>query len=319
MDLSQSLHPIELYRPPIALPRPNHLLLVITLACLLGFLCGIPALQPEEPKYKPLISWSLQTQSSYACNITTEPFQLELHGVKGASSISYVTSDAAVATVDENGLVTITGPGEATITVTVAANSRHTAASQTVSVSVDGRTGIEAAIDELLESWPAGSYFSINGEACPHYSRSTCKNCQLQYILRSLGYDWVLNEDYQDGWTCYAWARFFYRSVFGEKLDTEHATVISTGDPANPETFADAQPGDVLWLYQTGQEAKPRHMAIFIGVTEDGLFLYDNNIGGSANSTGCIRYGTAAWERVDANWSYCKVLHANNYDEIAKW
>ena len=174
-------------------------------------------------------------------------------------------------------------------------------------------------MDALLEDWPAGSYFSINGEACRHYSRDTCKNCQLQYILRSLDYDWTLNEDYKDGWTCYAWARFFYRSVFGEMLDTDHAAVIAEGDPADPATFAQAQPGDVLWLYRTGRESKPRHMAVFIGVTEEGLFLYDSNVGGGATYTGYIRYGVAPYERVDTNWSYCKVLHANNYEEIADW
>lgn len=268
---------------------------------------------------KPRIPWTFQLGEDYACNITTEPFQLELHGLHGGAEVTYASSDEEVARVDQTGQVTVTGPGEAVLTVTAAACSGHAETSRTVSLSVDGRTGVEAAVDALLEDWPAGSYFSINGEACHHYSRDTCKNCQLQYILRSLDYDWELNEDYKDGWTCYAWARFFYRSVFGEMLDTEHAAVIAEGDPADPATFAQAQPGDVLWLYRTGRESKPRHMAIFIGVTEEGLFLYDNNVGGGATWTGCIRYGVAPYERVDANWSYCKVLHAGNYEEIADW
>lgn len=310
---------LPLERSSVSLAPLRYSLLLLLLACLLGGLCGIPALKLEEPKYKPLLTWPLQTEAAYACNITTQPFPLEVHGIHGGTELTYTSSDPAVATVDESGLVTITGPGETLLTVTAGKNSGHVTTSRTIPLSVDGRTGVEAAIDQLLERWPAESYFSRNGEACSHYSRSTCQNCQLQYILQSLGYDWELNEDYRDGWTCYAWARFFYRSVFGEKLDTDHATVISEGDPADPETFADAQPGDVLWLYQTGREAKPRHMAIFIGVTEEGLFLYDSNIGGSASSTGCIRYGTAAWDRVDASWSFCQVLHANNYNEIAAW
>lgn len=319
MELPQSLPAVT--APAIPWQKLKYGVLLTLLACLLGTLCGLPTPEPalEEPKYKPLLSWPLQLEENYDCNITTQPFSLELHGVNGGGTVTYASSDVSVATVDENGLVTVTGPGEAAITVTASACSGHTETSRTVSLRVDGRTGVEAAIDRLLETWPAGSYFSINGQACRHYSRSTCKNCQLQYILRSLDYDWVLNEDYKDGWTCYAWARFFYRSVFGEKLDTDHAEVIAAGDPADPSTFAEAQPGDVLWLYRTGREAKPRHMAIFIGVTQEGLFLYDNNIGGSATSTGCIRYGTAAWERVDANWAYCKVLHANNYNETVQW
>lgn len=298
--------------------------LVLTALCLITALSlSWSAWMAEQALYptplQPQIPWSLQLRGEYACNITTQPFALEVHGIHGGAEVTYASSDASVAQVDQTGLVTVTGPGEAEITVTAAAAPGRSETSRKVSLSVDGRTGVEAAIDGLLETWPAGSYFSINGEACHHYSRDTCKNCQLQYILRSLDYDWALNEDYKDGWTCYAWARFFYRSVFGEKLDTDHASVISAGDPADAETFAQAQPGDVLWLYRTGRESKPRHMAIFIGITEEGLFLYDNNIGGSATRTGCIRYGTAAWERVDANWAYCKVLHADNYDEMARW
>lgn len=297
---------------------------LLLIALLLGLLqIGVDVTWPKpasrEAQLPQRTAWVFALEAGYQKNITSEPFQLAASGLPVGTSLTYTSSDEAVAVVDGTGTVTVTGPGEATIFVTAEENQTHLRTCQTTRLTVDGRTGIQVAIEALLERWPAGSYFSINGEACPHYSRDTCKNCQLQYILRSMDSDWVLNEDYRDGWTCYAWARFFYRTVFGEILDTEHTTVIATGDPADPATFADAQPGDVLWLYQTGREAKPRHMAIFIGLTDEGLFLYDNNIGGSAVSTGCIRYGVASYERVDANWAYCKVLHANNYDETASW
>ena len=55
--------------------------------------------------------------------------------------LSYVSSNPSVATVDNNGVVTIVGPGTAQVTVTAAATEFAQSVSGTVTVTVGGSGG----------------------------------------------------------------------------------------------------------------------------------------------------------------------------------
>lgn len=67
---------------------------------------------------------------------SAETFQIEPTKAEGSGTVSYATSDEAIATVSNTGLVTAVGNGTATITVSVAENDDYAADSKTLKVEV---------------------------------------------------------------------------------------------------------------------------------------------------------------------------------------
>ena len=82
-------------------------------------------------KADPALSVSAVADKSYG----EEPFKLETSN-KGEGQKTYTSSDEKVITVDENGLVTIIGAGEATLTVSLAESTNYNAVTKTVTVTV---------------------------------------------------------------------------------------------------------------------------------------------------------------------------------------
>lgn len=81
----------------------------------------------------------------------SETFEISASKATGAGAITYNSSNANIASVDENGVVTAIGRGTATITVSVAESKTHDAASKKVTVNVTG------PINWNGESWLDGS------------------------------------------------------------------------------------------------------------------------------------------------------------------
>ncbi len=82
-------------------------------------------------KADPALSVSAVADKSYG----EEPFKLETSN-KGEGQKTYTSSDEKVITVDENGLVTIIGAGEATLTVSLTESANYNAVTETVTVTV---------------------------------------------------------------------------------------------------------------------------------------------------------------------------------------
>ena len=68
----------------------------------------------------------------------SETFEISASKATGAGAITYTSDNSNIASVDENGVVTAVGRGTAKITVSVAENETHEAASKKVTVNVTG-------------------------------------------------------------------------------------------------------------------------------------------------------------------------------------
>lgn len=98
---------------------------------------GTSVQDPVVPAEKPLEKTTLKSaKKSYAVNDTHEPFSLSVTSSRGPEDITYRSSESAVLTVDAQGLVKITGPGEAEIIVRQRETDTYAAAELSVPVTV---------------------------------------------------------------------------------------------------------------------------------------------------------------------------------------
>ncbi len=70
-------------------------------------------------------------------------------------------------------------------------------------------------ISQLKSTFPVGSFFTVNGQSCTHDYNSTCSNCNMTNIMKSMGYSGAMGM--VDSWTCLSFARFAFYYIFGAK------------------------------------------------------------------------------------------------------
>ena len=92
-----------------------------------------------------------QSEVTLSADAPAETFQILATKAEGAGAISYESSNAGIASVDESGLVTAVGRGKAVITVRVAENDDFAAASKKLTVTVTGPINWDAI------AWVQGS------------------------------------------------------------------------------------------------------------------------------------------------------------------
>lgn len=88
--------------------------------------------EPAAPSKEPQ---TITCASSFNKNLGDAPFYLNA-STSGNGNLSYSSSNTSVATVSDGGLVTIKGPGTATITITAQETGEYSAATKTVTVKV---------------------------------------------------------------------------------------------------------------------------------------------------------------------------------------
>jgi len=180
--------------------------------------------------------------------------------------------------------------------------------------------GVEAKLKQVLSEYPAGSYFSVNGEACPEGSGNKCPNCNILNILKAKG---KTIPGQGSAWTCLGFATYVYYSVFNQGMNRHrNMTLVASGNIDTPSTFSKALPGDIVLFYgsNNSSDTSYTHTAVFIGSTAQGVILYDSNVGG----TNKVHYGEVLYKdiinsytsRTNGKRTYCKIYHANNYNEV---
>ena len=45
------------------------------------------------------------------------------------------------------------------------------------SVQAAETVGVREAMNQILNEYPSGSFFTVNGKACTHAARTSCSNC----------------------------------------------------------------------------------------------------------------------------------------------
>ena len=88
---------------------------------------------PSKPTTPTAKASQTITAKSFTKTYGNKPFSL---GAKAKTKLSYKSSDTKVATVSNNGQVTLKGPGKATITITAAATSQYNAATKKITITV---------------------------------------------------------------------------------------------------------------------------------------------------------------------------------------
>lgn len=94
--------------------------------------------EPENPPVaKPLEKTVLKAEkTSYAVNDTSGPFQIEVTSSRGQDAMTYRSSESAVLTIDETGMVKIAGAGKAEIIVRQRETDTYEAAQLSIPVTV---------------------------------------------------------------------------------------------------------------------------------------------------------------------------------------
>lgn len=94
--------------------------------------------EPENPPtVKPLEKTVLKAEkTSYALNDTSGPFQIEVTSSRGQDAVTYRSSESAVLTIDETGMVKIVGAGKAEIIVKQRETDTYEAAQLSIPVTV---------------------------------------------------------------------------------------------------------------------------------------------------------------------------------------
>ena len=88
---------------------------------------------PSKPITPTVKASQTITANSFTKTYGNKPFSL---GAKAKTKLTYKSSDTKVATVSNNGKVTLKGPGKATITITAAATSQYNAATKKITITV---------------------------------------------------------------------------------------------------------------------------------------------------------------------------------------
>lgn len=172
--------------------------------------------------------------------------------------------------------------------------------------------GVQAKMNQILNDYPNGSYFTVNGSACAHGVRSTCTNCSLLQISKTKGKSVPSGQG--NAWTCVAFASYVMNQVFGTKLSGNIEQVGSGKKNANQaSTYKDARIGDLIYFYNS--KGKFTHVAVCMGTTSDAIILYECNATGK---TAEVSYRTIPYSQVSAHRSgvYTSVYRAKNYDKI---
>lgn len=136
--------------------------------------------------------------------------------------------------------------------------------------------GVQKKIEEILQQYPDGSYFSVDGKECG----GACWKCQLSSI------DSEAAQVMGDAWECAAFARYVFYHIFGcnHRFDgssngKEPITVYSVSDLNNQ-----AKVGDLIaCMDSSGGE---RHSGIYVGGSGNTFNLYESNVG----RTNLVRY-----------------------------
>lgn len=119
---------------------------------------NLPVLTNNEQKPAPTLTREAkQTQTGFAITgqpsgpiyETQEPFTLTARGGQSTGAVTWETSDLAIASVDQNGTVTIEGVGEVTITATKAGDDIYADAKATYFFTVYGTPISEVTISNL--------------------------------------------------------------------------------------------------------------------------------------------------------------------------
>ncbi len=119
---------------------------------------NLPVLTNNEQKPAPTLTREAkQTQTGFAITgqpsgpiyETQEPFTLTARGGQSTGAVTWETSDLAIASIDQNGTVTIEGVGEVTITATKAGDDIYADAKATYFFTVYGTPISEVTISNL--------------------------------------------------------------------------------------------------------------------------------------------------------------------------
>lgn len=177
------------------------------------------------------------------------------------------------------------------------------------SFNVSAETYAEKRISELLQIFPNGSYFSVNGEQCSHGVYGACDNCELTHILRR---EDLKQYRFTDGgsWTCLAFAKFAWYFIHGEVWHGSYEEV--TRGKITADLFAKAVPGDMIYYFNS--KDKFQHAAIFCGMpNNESVLLYHANSGGT-NRVAHSTWDLASMSTNYGNGSWAKVLRIKSTD-----
>ena len=119
---------------------------------------NLPVLRANKQEPAPMLTREAkQTQTGFAITgqpsgpiyKTQDPFRLTASGGQSTGAVTWETSDSAIASVDQNGTVTIEGVGEVTITATKAGDDTYADAEATYFFTVYGTPISEVTISNL--------------------------------------------------------------------------------------------------------------------------------------------------------------------------
>ena len=150
-------------------------------------------------------------------------------------------------------------------------------------------------IDQLLQLYPNGSYFSQNGYACNNCGGG-CSNCNIVNVMRNR------YGNYDFSWTaysCVAFSRFAFWYIFSIAINNDAYNGVA---PAGTTRIG---PGDMIIgdiaVWRDG--ANWGHWAIYLG---NGRYYHSNT-----STTNIVSYNTASGKTRNPDWAF----RANNYNE----
>lgn len=184
-----------------------------------------------------------------------------------------------------------------------------------------GKQTILTKINKIAETYPHGSYFSVNGKACRPCGGEYCTNCGVTYVAAKDGKSWASTEDTSG--QCLAFTRYVYHELFGIKLGsvnkgTVSATVVSQGKANQYATYANAKPGDVLY-FRNSAYGSDIHFGIFVSADDSGVTIYHANVSGTTR----VEYRKYSYKTEVGAGNYVPpyviIRHSNNYHVCSKY
>lgn len=180
----------------------------------------------------------------------------------------------------------------------------------TVPVMAAQSKNVEDLLNDVLEEFPAGSYFTTDGQ-----KGSTA---ELTKIMAARGLD---TSGFDVSYTCVGFAKFVWARLFGHSITSQYRVEYSSGRAGVSGTWSEAAAGDLVYFYRNSDcQLHSRaengyvkdayvHAAIVWDVSETGVTLYDCNFKGK-NQIGLytVRFGESGWPK-----SYCRLYHAKEY------
>ena len=216
---------------------------------------------------------------------------------------------------------------------------------------------VKEKLDEIKDKWGYGSghYFSVNGKACNHDAgglyigndkkNGKCYNCETQTIAKSEG---KKGNKYSSGRTCWGFASYCFTECFGkrwkdtvwdskkqknvyanykkfdsdnikrkDKNDKKHYNIQNYTTDEKRKFFSQASVGDIIQCFDSNMDHK--HSMVFYSMDVDGIYVYENNVGGNKSHTGTLAFRKRTWNNgLDSVWYNIEIQHAKDYDSIAK-